>query len=52
MHFVVYRDWLTMPKIIINGASDDLFMPDDYDYFFKDLQGEKYIWSGYILLLR
>jgi PhoPQ-activated pathogenicity-related protein len=39
-----YRAWLTMPKLMVSGASDEFFMADDYDYFFKDLLGEKYIW--------
>lgn len=34
-----------MPKLMVSGASDEFFMPDDYDYFFDDLLGEKYIWS-------
>jgi len=39
-----YRQWLTMPKLMISGGSDEFFMPDDYDYFFSSLSGEKYIW--------
>jgi len=39
-----YRQWMTMPKLMISGGSDEFFMPDDYDYFFNDLIGEKYIW--------
>jgi PhoPQ-activated pathogenicity-related protein len=39
-----YFDWLTMPKLMISGASDEFFMPDDYDYFYSDLKGQKYIW--------
>jgi len=39
-----YRQYLTMPKMMISGASDEFFLLDDYDYFYKDLLGEKYIW--------
>jgi PhoPQ-activated pathogenicity-related protein len=39
-----YRQWMTMPKLMISGASDEFFFPDDYDYFYNDLLGEKYIW--------
>jgi len=39
-----YRQYLTMPNLMISGASDEFFMPDDYDYFYKDLTGDKYIW--------
>jgi PhoPQ-activated pathogenicity-related protein len=28
----------------VSGASDEFFMPDDYDFFFDDLVGEKFIW--------
>jgi PhoPQ-activated pathogenicity-related protein len=30
--------------MIVSGASDEFFMPDDYKYFFDDLVGEKFIW--------
>ena len=33
-----------MPKLMVSGAMDEFFMPDDYDYFHDDLLGEKYIW--------
>jgi PhoPQ-activated pathogenicity-related protein len=39
-----YKDFLTMPKMMVSGASDEFFMPDDYEYFFDDLLGEKFIW--------
>jgi PhoPQ-activated pathogenicity-related protein len=38
-----YLEYLTMPKLIVSSASDEFFMPDDYDYFYKDLLGEKRI---------
>ena len=43
-YFLDYRDVLTVPKLIIGGSADEFFMPDDYDYFFGDLLGEKYVW--------
>jgi PhoPQ-activated pathogenicity-related protein len=39
-----YRQWMTMPKLMVSGGSDEFFMPDDYDYFYNDLVGGKYIW--------
>ena len=38
-----YRDRLTMPKYIINGAGDQYFLPDSSQFYFDDLKGEKYI---------
>lgn len=40
----VYREFMTMPKLMVSGGSDEFFMPDDYDFFYDDLLGEKYIW--------
>ncbi len=37
-----------MPKLMVSGASDEFFMVDDYDYFYNDLLGEKYIWLVFI----
>jgi len=39
-----YRQYFTMPKLMISGASDEYFLADDYDYFYDDLPGDKYIW--------
>ena len=36
-----YRDQLTMPKLLINGASDEFFLPDSWRFYFKDLPGPK-----------
>ena len=33
-----------MPKLMISSASDEFFMLDDYNYFYRQLVGEKYIW--------
>ena len=37
-----------MPKLMVSGASDEFFVVDDYDYFYNDLLGEKYIWLVFI----
>ena len=42
--FSAYKDSLTMPKLMVSGASDEFFMPDDYEYFFDELIGQKFIW--------
>jgi PhoPQ-activated pathogenicity-related protein len=36
-----YRDRLTMPKLIVNAAGDEFFLPDSSQFYFKDLKGEK-----------
>ncbi len=38
-----YRERLTMPKLIINSAGDQFFVPDSWQFYFKDLKGEKYL---------
>ncbi len=38
-----YRDRFTMPKLIINSAGDQYFLPDSSQYYFDDLPGEKYL---------
>lgn len=38
-----YRERLTMPKFIINGAGDQYFPPDNSRFYFDDLPGEKYL---------
>ena len=44
MFFSVYRDWMTMPKLVVSGSSDEFFLIDDYKYFFHDLPGESSMW--------
>jgi PhoPQ-activated pathogenicity-related protein len=34
-----YRDRLTMPKLIINSAGDEFFLPDSSQIYYKDLLG-------------
>lgn len=38
-----YRDRLTMPKLIINAAGDQYFLPDSSQFYFDDLRGEKHL---------
>lgn len=38
-----YRDRLTMPKLLINAAGDQFFLPDSSRFYFADLPGEKYL---------
>ncbi|HEY3128529.1 MAG TPA: PhoPQ-activated pathogenicity-related family protein [Acidobacteriota bacterium] len=38
-----YRDRLTMPKLIVNSAGDQYFLPDSWQFYFEDLKGEKYL---------
>lgn len=38
-----YRHRLTMPKMIINAAGDQFFLPDSSKYYWDDLRGEKYL---------
>lgn len=36
----LYRDRLTMPKLLINSAGDQYFLPDTTKYYLDDLPGE------------
>jgi PhoPQ-activated pathogenicity-related protein len=38
-----YRDRLTMPKFLINATGDQFFLPDSWQFYWKDLKGEKYL---------
>jgi PhoPQ-activated pathogenicity-related protein len=38
-----YRDRLTVPKLIINSAGDQFFLPDSSQFYFDDLKGEKHL---------
>lgn len=38
-----YRDRLTMPKFILNASGDEYFPPDNSQFYFDDLPGEKYL---------
>ncbi len=38
-----YRDRLTLPKMMINAAGDQFFMPDSAQFYWADLKGPKWI---------
>ncbi len=38
-----YRDRLSMPKLIINSAGDDFFLPDSSQFYFHKLNGENHL---------
>lgn len=38
-----YRERLTVPKLIVNGAGDQFFLPDSSRFYFDDLPGEKHL---------
>jgi len=38
-----YRDRLTLPKLVMQAAGDQYFLPDSSRFYFDDLKGEKYL---------
>jgi PhoPQ-activated pathogenicity-related protein len=38
-----YRDRFTMPKMVMNSAGDQYFLPDSSQFYFEELPGEKYL---------
>ena len=38
-----YRDRLTMPKLLMNAAGDQFFLPDSSQFYFDQLVGPKYL---------
>jgi PhoPQ-activated pathogenicity-related protein len=38
-----YRDRLTLPKLMIDAAGDQFFLPDSAQFYWKDLPGPKWI---------
>ena len=38
-----YRERLDMPKMVINSAGDQFFLPDSWRFYWNDLQGEKFL---------
>jgi len=36
-----YRDQLTLPKLLINSASDEFFLPDSWEFYWDELIGPK-----------
>ncbi len=39
----VYRDRLTMPKLMMNACGDQFFLPDSSQFYFEALPGPKYL---------
>ena len=37
------RDRLKIPKYLVNASGDQFFLPDNSQFYFGDLQGEKYL---------
>ena len=38
-----YRERFTMPKFIINATGDQFFLPDSWQFYYRDLPGVKYL---------
>ncbi|MEM1248567.1 MAG: PhoPQ-activated pathogenicity-related family protein [Acidobacteriota bacterium] len=38
-----YLDRLTLPKMIINASGDQFFLPDSWQFYWDELQGEKHL---------
>ena len=38
-----YRHRLTMPKLVLNAAGDQFFVPDSWRFYWQDLRGENYL---------
>ena len=38
-----HRDRLRIPKYLVHASGDQFFLPDNSRFYFKDLEGEKYI---------
>ncbi len=38
-----YLDRLAIPKYILNAASDEFFLPDSWQFYWNDLQDDKYL---------
>lgn len=38
-----YRKRLTLPKFLLNSTGDQFFLPDSAQFYWEDLQGEKYL---------
>jgi PhoPQ-activated pathogenicity-related protein len=38
-----YRNRLTMPKLVLNSAGDQFFLPDSTQFYWDDLKGPKYL---------
>ena len=38
-----YKEKYTMPKLLINAAGDEFFLPDSWKFYWNDLPGEKHV---------
>src|SRR5205085_8285044 len=38
-----YRERFTMPKFLINATGDQFFVPDSWQFYYRDLPGVKYL---------
>ena len=38
-----YLDQLTLPKLILNAAGDQFFLPDSWQFYWDDLKGENHL---------
>lgn len=38
-----YRDRLTLPKFMVNASGDEFFLPDNSQFYYRELKGEKHI---------
>ena len=38
-----YRDRFTVPKLVMNSAQDEFFLPDSSQFYWKKIPGEKYL---------
>ncbi len=38
-----FREQLTLPKFLINATGDEFFVTDSWQFYWDDLQGEKYL---------
>jgi PhoPQ-activated pathogenicity-related protein len=38
-----YRNRLTMPKLVLNSAGDQFFLPDSTQFYWDELKGPKYL---------
>jgi len=37
---IVYKDRLTMPKMVVNAGGDEFFLPDDWRYWYEEMTPE------------
>lgn len=38
-----FRDQLDLPKFLVNAAGDQFFIPDSWQFYYNDLEGEKHL---------